>query len=194
MSGVKPLILTDMLTSEINWGSVADWVSGVASFSAVVTALYLSREAQRVRLHGICGHRQLFEKNRETRDFISIFVTNTGIRSTTIKSIGLRFGLLRKRYAFLKLQQDDLMDPIPRPLADGEQAHWGIPLDAEKSWISDLFSKDFARNWLDVETMVIQVHTTNGGAFSFRPEKPLRQMIHTNRRQRKASGGGTLNK
>jgi hypothetical protein len=176
------------MTTEINWGSIADWVSGIASFSAVVTALYLSKEAQRIRLHGLCGHRKLFEQSRETRDLISIFVTNTGTRTTIIKSIGLRFGLLRKRYAFLKLQQDDLMDPIPRPLSDGEQAHWGIPLDAEQKWIDDLFLKDFARNWLDVETMVIQVHTTNGGTFSFRPEQPLRQMIHAKRKQRTRSG------
>lgn len=175
------------MTVEINWGSVADWVSGIGSFSAVVTALYLSKATQRIRLHGMCGHRKVVERNREPKDLISIFVTNTGTRSTVIKSVGLRFGLLRKRYAFLKLQQDDLMDPIPRPLSDGDQAHWGFPLDAEHKWIDDLFLKDFARSWLDVETMVVQVHTTNGGTFSFRPEQPLRQMIHAKRNQRNGS-------
>jgi hypothetical protein len=43
--------------SAINWGSVADWVSGLGSFSAVIVALYLSRSAQRVRLRGYCGLR-----------------------------------------------------------------------------------------------------------------------------------------
>lgn len=169
------------MSTEINWGSVADWVSGLGSFAAVATALYLSRSAQRIHLRGLCGHRQVIEKDRDVQDLISISVTNTGTRATVIKGVGLRFGLLNKRYAYLKLQQGDLMDPIPRPLSDGEQAHWGIPLDSDRTWIEDLFLKDFARNWLDVESMVVQVHTTNGGTFSFRPERNLRRMIHSKR-------------
>lgn len=175
-----------MPATEINWGSVADWVSGVGSLSAVVTALYLSRSAQRVRLHGLCGHRVVVERGKDSKDLISIFVTNTGTRATVIKSIGLRFGFLRKRYALLKLSQDEYMDPMPRPLGDGDQAHWGIPLDQERKWITDLFLKDFARTWLDVESMVVQIHTTNGGTHSFRPEKSLRTMIHSARMDRGA--------
>ena len=173
-------------SSSINWGSVADWVSGIGSLSAVVAALYLARAAQRVKLHGLCGHRVMVEKGHENKDLISIFVTNTGSRPTVIKSIGLRFGLFQKRYAVLKLQLDDYMDRMPKALGDGEQAHWGIPLDSERRWIDDLFIKDLAQSWLDIETMVLQVHTTNGGTFSFRPEKALRTMIHAKRSARVA--------
>lgn len=171
-------------STSINWGSVADWVSGIGSLSAVVAALYLARAARSINLHGLCGHRVVVEKGQENTDLISIFITNTGSRPTVIKSIGLRFGLFQKRYAILKLQLDDYMDGIPKALRDGEQAHWGIPLDSKKEWIDDLFVKDFVKNWLDIETMVIQVHTTNGGTFSFRPEKALRAMIHAKRSAR----------
>ena len=173
-------------SSSINWGSVADWVSGLGSLSAVVTALYLARAAQRIKIHGLCGHRVVVEQDQENKELISIFVTNTGTRPTVIKSIGLRFGLFQKRYAILKLQLDDYMDRMPKALGDGEQAHWGIPLDSERKWIDDLFVKDFAQSWFDVETMVLQIHTTNGGTHSFRPEKPLRTMIHAKRRARAA--------
>jgi len=139
-----------------------------------------------VRLHGLCGYRVVVGGRTDSQDLVSIFVTNTGTRATVIKSIGLRFGLLRKRYAILKLSRDEYMDPMPRPLIDGEQAHWGIPLDPERKWINDLFLKEFARSWLDVESMVIQVHTTNGGTHSFRPEKALREMIHSARKHRDA--------
>lgn len=174
------------VSSEINWGSIADWVSGVGSLSAVVTALYLSIAAQRVKLHGLCGHRVVVERGQENKDLISIFVTNSGSRSTVIKSIGLRFGLFRKRYGILNLQRDEYMDSMPRPLEDGEQAHWGIPLDKDRKWIEDICFKDFVKTWLDVESMVLQVHTTNGGIHSFRPEKGLRTMIHAKRLQRDA--------
>lgn len=166
-----------MPASETNWGSVADWVSGIGSLAAVLTALYLSRAAGRVRLHGLCGHRVVVEKGRDPQDLVSILVTNTGTRATVVKSIGLRFGLFRKRYAILKLSEDEYKDRIPRPLGDGEQAHWGIQLDTKRSWITDLFQKDFVRSSLDIHTMVIQIHTTNGGTKSFRPERSLRKMI-----------------
>lgn len=174
--------------SEINWGSVADWVSGVGSLSAVVAALYLSRTAGSVKLHGLMGPRVVVERGRENVELLSIFVTNTGLRPTVIRSIGLRFGLLGKRYAILKLQKDEYMDQMPKPLGDGEQAHWGIALDKERTWIDDLFRKEFIRNWLDVESMVVQVHTTNGGTVSFRPEKAFRKMIHARRRERGKTG------
>jgi hypothetical protein len=145
--------------SDINWGSIADWASGIGSLSAVITALYLSRSAQRIKLHGLCGHRVVVEQGQKSQSLISIIVTNTGMRTTNIKSIGLRFGLFQKRYAILKLQKDKFMDPIPRPLGDGEQAHWGIPLDEKQKWIDDLFKSSFVKSWIDVETMVVQVHT-----------------------------------
>lgn len=160
----------------VNWGSVADWVSGVGSLSAVVTALYLARSSQKVRLRGYCGHRLLVGAGGPTHELVSIVVTNVGNRSTVVSHVGLRVGLLRKRYAFITLVKDQFSEGIPRPLADGEQAHWGIPLDENRSWIADL-CKDFITTRLDVETMKIQIHTTNGGTTDIRPEEPLRKMI-----------------
>jgi hypothetical protein len=46
-----------MCIAEINWGSVADWVSGLGSLSSGVIALYLARASQRIRLKGYCGIR-----------------------------------------------------------------------------------------------------------------------------------------
>lgn len=168
-----------MTATATNWGSIADWVSGLGSLCAVVTALYLSRAANRVRLHGLCGHRLVVGGGRDTQELISLSVTNIGTRATVIKSIGMRFGLFRRRYAYLNLQRNEHMDAMPRPLADGEQAHWGIPLDKDRLWILDLFEKQLVQSGVDVKTMVIQVHTTNGGIFTFRPEPALRKMIST---------------
>ena len=129
-----------MTIQEINWGPVADWVSGIGSLCAVIVALYLSKEAQRIRIHGLCGHRICFEQGKgKQQHLISIFITNVGTRSTIISSIGLRFGLLRKKYGFIKIIEGEFTQPIPKPLADGEQAHWSFELDDEKSWIKDLF-------------------------------------------------------
>lgn len=162
--------------STVNWGSVADWVSGIGTLSAVVTALYLARASQRVRLRGYCGHRVLIGGGMPRKDLVSINVANVGNRSTVVNNIGIRVGLFKKRYAIITVVRDHHSDGIPRSLADGEQGHWGIPLDEKRSWITDL-CKDFIKSKRDVETMRIQIHTTNGGTTNIRPEKTLRQMI-----------------
>jgi len=103
-------------------------------------------------------------------------VTNIGSRATVVSNIGLRVGLIKKRYAIITMMRDQYSEGIPRPLSDGEQAHCGIPLDEKKSWIADL-CKDFIKSRLDVATMRIQIHTTNGRTTSLRPEKALRKMV-----------------
>lgn len=37
----------------IQWGSVADWVSGIGSLSAAVVALYVALSARRIGYRGI---------------------------------------------------------------------------------------------------------------------------------------------
>jgi hypothetical protein len=166
------------MPSEINWGSIADWVSGIGSLSAVMVALYLSKANMRVRLHGICGHRIIFEHGKDLQqDLISIVITNIGSRSTVISNIGLRFGLFQKKYGIIKILEGEFTQPIPKILVDGEQGHWGFELDDQRSWITNLFNNQFITSWLDVQTMYIEIHTTNGGSFRFRPEPPLRKMI-----------------
>lgn len=160
----------------LNWGSVADWVSGIGSLSAVITALYLANASQKVRLRGYCGHRIVVGGGEPKKELVAISVTNIGNRSTVINNIGIRVGLFKKRYAIIAVVRDQYSDGIPKPLSDGEQAHWGIPLDERRSWISDL-CKDVVSSRIDVETMCIQIHTTNGGTTNIRPEKPLRKMI-----------------
>jgi hypothetical protein len=44
-----------MLVTIVNWGSVADWVSGIGSLSAAIVALYIALFSQRVKLRGSCG-------------------------------------------------------------------------------------------------------------------------------------------
>jgi len=41
----------------IDWGSVADWFSGIGSLAAAVVALYIALYSQRVKLRAWCGHR-----------------------------------------------------------------------------------------------------------------------------------------
>lgn len=165
-----------MDSASINWGSVADWVSGIGSLSAVVTALYLSRSAQRVRLRGYCGLRVILWQGHPPQDVLSVQVTNVGNRATIVNNISICTGWFKKRFAIITIVKDQYSVGVPYPLADGQEAHWGIPLDDEKSWLVDL-CKDFIRTPWDVRTLRFQIHTTNGGHTSLRPELSLRNAM-----------------
>jgi hypothetical protein len=162
--------------TSINWGSVADWVSGLGSLSAGVIALYLARASQRIRLRGSCGLRIVLSQGVAPCDILSVSATNIGTRATVISNIGLRVGVFRKKYAIITTVKDLYSVGIPYPLADGQEGHWGIPLDQEKTWIRDL-CKDLVKNKTDVWSLRFQIHTSHGESITIRPEKNLRREL-----------------
>lgn len=162
--------------SSINWGSVADWFSGIGSLSAVITALYLAKASQRIRITGFCGHRVIVGGNKKNQDIVAISATNIGNRSTVVNNIGVRTGLFKKRYAMITITSNDYSDGIPKQLNDGDQGYWSISLDEKYTWLNEL-CKNFILSKIDVWTMMLQIYTTNGGVINIRPEENLRQMI-----------------
>jgi len=166
-----------MNESAVNWGSVADWVSGIGSLAAVITALYLSHWSQRVRLAFSCRHMAVVGQGVPSQDLVLFSATNIGSRSTVVRNITMRVGFLRPRYAIVMLHHRDLYCAgIPKALSDGESADWGIPLNEEKTWIKDL-SKDFVATKWDLLTLRFQIHTSNGSTKSVRPALPIRNML-----------------
>ncbi len=160
----------------VNWGSVAEWVSGIGSLAAVITALYLASSSRRVRLDGYCGLRRSIGGGMPEAELLYINVRNIGSRSTIVNNIGIRIGLIKKRYAILAPPRDRYSDGIPKALGDGEEAHWAIVLDEEDTWVKKL-CKGFVKSGIDVWTLRFQIHTTNGGSTNIRPEKELRDKI-----------------
>ena len=166
-----------MTVADINWGSVADWVSGLGSLSAGIIALYLARASQRIRLKGYCGLRVIVGFGTTPQEVVSVVVTNIGTRSTVINNISMRVGRFRKkRFAIITLVRDQCSVGIPYALADGQDAHWGIPLDQSRTWIKDLCD-GFVQTPDDVKTLQFRVHTSHGDDLVLRPEEPLRKAI-----------------
>ncbi|MGJ7495572.1 hypothetical protein ACSFA8_10875 [Variovorax sp. RT4R15] len=166
-----------MNESAVNWGSVADWVSGIGSLAAVITALYLSHWSQRVRLAFTCRHMAVLGQGIPSQDLVLFSATNVGSRSTVVRNITMRVGLFRPRYAVLVPHHRDLYCAgIPKALSDGESADWGIPLDEDRTWIKEL-SKDLVASKWDLFTLRFQIHTSNGSTKSIRPDLPIRNML-----------------
>lgn len=162
-----------MTVADVNWGSVADWVSGLGSLSAGIIALYLARASQRIRLKGYCGLRVIVGFGTTPQEVVSLVVTNIGTRSTVVNNISISVGRFRKkRFAIITLARDQYSVGIPYALADGQDAHWGIPLDQSRTWIKDLCD-GFVHTPDDVKTLQFRVHTSHGDDFVLRPEEPL---------------------
>lgn len=105
----------------IQWGSVADWVSGIGSLSAAVVALYVALSARRIRLQGYCGERIIVGPGQPKVDVFSISVTNISQRPTVITNIGFTFGIWRrKKHGIITFMPDQYGHGIPKALPDGE--------------------------------------------------------------------------
>lgn len=169
------------MLDNINWGSVADWVSGLGSLSAGIVALYLARSSERIQLKGYVGLRIVVGGGGPQVELVSISVTNVGTRATVINNIGISVGRFKgKRHGVITAMKDAYSVGIPYPLADGQQAHWGIPMGKDKKWLREVCGK-FVQSELDVRTFRFHVYTNHGAKLSLKPEeamlKALREVL-----------------
>ena len=105
----------------VNWGSVADWVSGLGSLSAAIVVLYLTRWSQSIRLRGYCGLRLLVGGDGPREELVFINVTNIGTRSTIVGNLGVRVGLVKKRFAITPMVKDQYSVGIHTLLLTGSR-------------------------------------------------------------------------
>jgi hypothetical protein len=161
-----------IIANATNWGSIADWISGLGSLSAVITALYLSRETQRIKLQGYCGIRLVVGGGEPQKELIFLSVTNIGHRTTVVNNIGMRVGRIKKRFAIITSYKDLYSDGIPVNVADGEVVKWSIPLINDKEWIRDL-ANGFVKSESDARSLRFCVYTTHGTVLTIKPEKQL---------------------
>lgn len=164
-------------SSNINWGSVADWVSGIGSLSAAAVALYVSRFSQRIRLRGYSGHRLIIGTGQPQIEVFTVSATNISQRPTIITNIGFSCGVWKwKRQGIIAFMQDDISHGIPKTLADGETGSWYVRLGPENEWAKELVKK-FEMTPFLVKTLRIHIHTSNGGTTTLRPEVNFREIL-----------------
>lgn len=165
-----------MQLSQINWGSVADWVSGFGTLTAALVALHLARRSERIRLRCYCGIFIIVGMGAPKRSVVNISATNVGIRGTVVNNVGLRVGFLKKRYAVINIVPTVASVGIPKELTDGQSANWHIPLDDEKSWLKDL-CKSFIKRKSDIRSFRFTLHTNHGRDFVITPAKSFREAL-----------------
>lgn len=158
--------------SNLVWGSVADWISGLGGSAAVVTALYLSRADQRISLRGYCGFRMIAGPGVPPNEYLLISVTNVGRRATTLNNVGMRTGLWMNKNAVITAPKDFISDGIPVEIKDGEVRKWAIPMGEDRKWLHDL-AETFVTSKLQARLLRFYVWTTHGTAKRIKPERAV---------------------
>lgn len=160
----------------IEWGTVADWVSGIGSLSASIVAIYLARSSQRIRLTHSFRPATLFYADGRRDPIFSISAANVSTRPTTITNISFSAGRGNKRInAVIQLQGLPRSSSIPVTLADGQSASWNIPEQFEHEWLNKI-STGMASKGLqpkDLSNFSFVIHTSNGGSIKCKPDKSV---------------------
>jgi hypothetical protein len=157
--------------------SFAPWASALASSAAVVTALYLARRGDRIRLRVRCGIRVIIQQGAQAGprpEYVNLEVTNVGRRTATIQTLFWTARFFRKKKMIWIAPQNAYSKPIPVTLADGETANWMAPLKEFDENFADV-ARDDVGTCLGALSVRAGVLTTTGVGFSARIEQRLRR-------------------
>lgn len=157
------------------WVAVGTWVSSIATIFAVITALYLARKVEKVRLRTTAGLRELYMGDGSPAEkHISIDATNLGERPITILSVGWRIGKGKARKFCIQVQGATYSSICPIELAYGKGANFMVSFNLTPNWLKD-FAVDFIHDLSEknLKTLVAQVHTSVGETVDVKVETNL---------------------
>jgi len=140
------------------WEVVGVWVTGAATFAAVVVSLVLARR-EGIRIEVSAGHRLLVQAGQQPPwpELVVITVRNVGSRSAKIEGLGWRRRPWRKLHGY---QQFDPTAGFPGPPAviePGDSRSFSLPLnDYQMQW-GEHFVRDFVGRWPIIGVNFIRV-------------------------------------
>ncbi len=157
----------------------APWLSAIGTLIAVIVTIYLSRKDKTVKLKVGAGVRMMIGDDfMGEPKYLTIYITNVGLRETKVTSIGWKVGYFKKQYAVQGVINDGFSSKLPIKLNDGEEAHYHIPLDKATNWI-DKFVQQFLinRSKISFKFIKIQVFVSTGDKFESRIENNLKEKL-----------------
>jgi hypothetical protein len=185
--------------------NAAAWFSAIATFAAVVVALYLARKNDRISLDVHAGIRSVGRVNKpggsyilfrpgsipdssEALQIVWVNVTNIGRRNVTITLLVWRPVPWRNRGLPLIPRTPGSTDDIipsadfPITLNDGQAAAYSWPLS---EFVSAEAATEFRDQFtgfsgsLRLQLLRMCVSTSTGDVFRCKPEKELRELLRT---------------
>ena len=157
------------------WVAVGTWVSSIGTTAAVITALYLAKRVEKVRLNVQVGLMQVvIGDGSPFQEHVGINVTNLGERPVTVNTVGWAIGKGKKRRFAIQPLSSPHSAQYPIELAHGKSASFLVSFDVMPDWKRE-FATGFVRDLSDksLKTLVAQVHTSVGKTVEVHPRKDL---------------------
>jgi hypothetical protein len=144
--------------------AVGTWLSSIGTIAAVITALYLAKRVENVRLNVRVGLMVVvIGDGSPFQEHVGIDVTNLGERPVTVNTVGWAVGKGKKRRFAIQPLNSPHSAQYPIELAHGKSASFLVSFDVMPGWKRE-FATGFVRDFSDkaLKTLVAQVHTSVG--------------------------------
>lgn len=145
------------------WIMIGTWVAGLGTLSAVLTSLYLAKNANKIKL---VANIQVYSNIQEEQFILGITISNIGNKIANIKFINWeinKIGMLKKAFGSKHLNYN-----LPKILLEGDEHKISIDL-LENDWLSDITR---LTNGYNIKKMKLIVHTTQD-TFEFKIDETL---------------------
>lgn len=161
------------------WVAIGTWIAGLATLAAVIVALRLAKQVEKVKLKVHVGLRELVMGDGSPfQEHLVISVTNLGERAVTINSAGWAVGKGKHRRFAFQTVAGVYSANYPVELTYGKEANFMISFLLAPNWLKD-FATGFVRDLSDknVKTLVAQIHTSVGQTIEVKPESGLLEAL-----------------
>lgn len=155
--------------------SAGTWFAGLATFAVAVISLYLASRSERVKLAGRVA--VVFITGEPDKKWISVKVTNVGLRNAVIDGIGWTAGKGRDRIECIQTFNNRYSSPIPIELQYDKAATFIIPLGEGSDW-PEKFAKDIGDlSDKNLRTLRALAYTSVGKAIKIKPENSVVKVL-----------------
>jgi len=161
----------------------APWFSAIGTLLAVGVSLYFSYSTRKIELQ-ISSGIYIFNENGIDKEYLAIYVTNTGYRTiflNSFASLSFQAGLFKKMSIGIGLKYIDKnkSSKFPCKLGENETAHLFVNVNDDKiNWFKN-FKDEYLKEY-SLSTLRIIVSPNVGKPFKVKPDKTIMKNFQSN--------------
>lgn len=160
----------------------APWLSAFGTIAAVITALYLARRADKLRLQLRVGIRTMAVRGGvgdHGKEYVWVSITNLGRRKAHITHMFWKPVPWRKSGLIWIAPENQYSSKFPTTIDDGESANYVLSVEEFRERFGDRARELFAgfAGGIRLKTLRFCVSTSTGDTFYQRPETELRALL-----------------
>ena len=160
--------------------SFAPWLSAIGTIAAVIVSLYFSKKDKLIKLRINVGTRIIITPgliDKIQPQVINISITNIGYRKVTVKLVGGRLGIFKKKAFIINILPTINSQSLPATLEESEDIQLNIPLN-QNDWIRDFANGHLSKSPFFLTTSLRFIaYTSVGKNFQCKPEKGFKSQL-----------------